>query len=113
MGVLCCPRFDELLERAGAAWHARAEAITELAQLANDAVAIGAFATVKRPAALRQRAAQHWGIGHGDVGTSHVGVLSVEPNTKASRALAKGGFAALKDVADSLADRRVSRPPAT
>lgn len=107
MGVICRPRFDELLEQAGPAWYAGAEAISELAQLADNTIGILIFAVVTAPAALSQQAAQRWGIGVDDVRIRHLGVLSVEPNEKASGAFAKGGFAALENVANSLADRRI------
>ena len=36
--------------------------------------------------------------------------LSIEPDRKPPRALAEGGFATFKDVADSLTDRGVFQP---
>lgn len=104
MCIVGALRLDDLFERASAAGNASAEAIAELSQLGHCRVGVRAFAAMKRPAALRQRAERLSSIGEGNVARGHLAVLSFEADAETPGALAEGGFAAFENVADRLAD---------
>lgn len=107
MRIVGAVRLDDLFERAGAAGNPNAEAITDHSQLAHRRVGVPAFAAMKKPAALCQRAERLSRIEDGDVACGHLALLSFEADAKPSRALLEGAFAAFEDIADMLAHIRV------
>lgn len=107
MRIAGAVRLDDLFERPGAAANTSAYAIAELAQLTHYRVGVRAIAAMKRPAALRQQVERLSRVGDGDVGRSHLAVLSLEADAKTPGALTEGGFAAFEDVADCLPDFRI------
>lgn len=107
MRIVGAVRLDDLLERAGAGSNSNAEAITELAQFAHGRIGVRAFAAMKRPAALRQRAERLSRIGFDDVTCGHLAVLSIKADAKTPGTLFEGALTAFKDIADVLAHFRV------